>query len=77
MSHTSDPTHYDLRRHSARWTRIRQLTDATFPRHGLSLIRRRAKRTDFVDVDADGFVILAEDNTRDVVGCVLGADVRV
>lgn len=53
------------------------MTDATFTLCSLRFIRRRAERTDFVDVDADGFVILAKDNARDIVGCVLGADVGV
>jgi hypothetical protein len=77
--HTPGLINSRLRRHSPRWTRIRLLTNTTSTRlhSSLSLIRRRAKRTDFVDVDADGFVVLAEDDARDFVACVLGADVGV
>lgn len=46
-------------------------------RASLSLIRRRAKRTDLVGVDADGLVVLAEDDAGDVVCYVFGADVGV
>ena len=53
------------------------MTDGTFTVRSLSFIHRRAKRADFVDVDANGFVVLAEDNARDVVGCVFGTDVSV
>jgi hypothetical protein len=69
-------THHSLRRHRPRRTRIRLLSHATSTlRRALSLIRRRAKRTDFVGVDADGFVVFAEDDARDVFGYVLGAHV--
>lgn len=73
----SKPARDNSRRHSPRRTRIRLLTCATFRRRSLGLIRRRAKRTDLVRVDADGFVVLAEDDARDVVGYVLGTDVGV
>lgn len=77
-SHLPSKTARDKsRRHSSRRTRIRLLTCATFRRRSLGLIRRRAKWTDLVRVDADGFVVLAEDDARDVVGYVLGADVGV
>ena len=70
-----------LRRHSPRRTRIRLLTHTTSHHRSsgltLSFLRRRAKRTELVGVDADGFVVFAEDDARDVVGGVFGADVGV
>jgi hypothetical protein len=40
-------------------------------------VSRRAERTDFVGVDADGSVVLAKNYPRDVFGHVLGTHVRV
>jgi hypothetical protein len=70
---------YSLRSHSPRRTRIRLLTQSTSTsfRSSVGLVRGRAKRTDFVDVNTDRFVVLAEDDARDVIGCVFGTDMRV
>jgi hypothetical protein len=71
--------HNRLRSHSPRRTRIRLLTQSTSTsfRSSVGLVRGRAKRTDFVDVNTDRFVVLAEDDARDVIGCVFGTDMRV
>jgi hypothetical protein len=43
----------------------------------LAFVRRRAEGTDLVGVDADGSVVLAEDDPRDVLGRVLRTHVGV
>ena len=76
---TGRPTR-PLRSHSARRAGIRCLTcrcGQASDTCSLSLIRRRTVRTDFVGVDADGSVVFAEDDPRDVFRHVLRADVGV
>jgi hypothetical protein len=71
--------HRSLRSNRSRRTRISLLTDTSqTARTGrFSFISRRAKRTNFVGIDADRSVVFAEDHARDVFGHVFGTHVRV
>jgi hypothetical protein len=77
---TDRPTSSRLWSHGARRAGVRCLTcrsGQSSNTRSLAFVRRRAERTDFVLVDADGSVVLAEDDSRDVLSHVLRADVGV
>ena len=80
MTRTEQAVVSRLRSHGARRAGTRCVTcRSSQASHACSFafVCGRAERADFVGVDADGSVVLAEDNPRDVLGHVLRTGVSV
>jgi hypothetical protein len=80
MTRTEQAVVSRLRSHGARRAGIRCVTcRSSQASHACSFafVCGRAERADVVGVDADGSVVLAEDNPRDVLGHVLWTSVSV